>query len=47
MSYNYEEPIASWGHDDISLLDIIDGSHVRRRINELKQKEYELYSSKK
>jgi len=35
MSYDYEEPIASWSHDDIHIPDIINAEHIRKRIKEL------------
>jgi len=37
LSYNYEEPIDSWGHDDIFIPNIIDVERIDERIRELKE----------
>jgi len=37
LSYNYEEPIDSWAHDDIFIPNIIDVERIDERIGELKE----------
>jgi len=37
LSYNYEEHIDSWGHDDIFVPNIINANDIDVRIEELKE----------